>query len=110
VSDVAEINDLQEVVVQPLFLNRDGIEVPVDGVPVWTVEDPNIVVVTPSDDGLSAVISARGPAGETRVYVDADANLSFGVRTIRGILQVIVEESGAVTVSWTISEPRDRSI
>src|SRR5258708_5761655 len=49
----------------------------VDGKPTWVSNDGSIATVTPSDDGLSAVVVAQA-LGTTTIVVSADADLGQG--------------------------------
>lgn len=105
----ARFNNLQEVPVSVRFLDDHGRVVAVDGVPTWEAGDTTIIDLAVEADGMSAVVKSRGPAGHTTVTVRADAQVGDGVREITGVLEVEVTESGAMTVEFTVGEPRDRT-
>lgn len=77
----------------------------------WGSDNPALVSVTQSDDGLSAVISSvPGPGvGSAVVTVTADADLGDGVRTITETLtvNVIPGDASALGILIGAEEPRD---
>lgn len=77
-----------------------------DGSVQWT--GPDFLTVTPSADGLSADVSAKGPLGSGQLSVSADADLGDGVTTITGVLQVDVLAGQAVSLSVDSSTPAEQ--
>lgn len=73
----------------------------IDGIATWASSDPTLVAVTPSVDGLSALVVAVGALGTTQVTVTADADLGSGVRAITGLLDVTVVAGEAVGLTVT---------
>lgn len=72
--------------VQLGVFKADGVTpAPVDGVPVWASSDETVIKVTPSDDGMSAVIDSVAPGGPARITVSADADQGAGVVEITGV-------------------------
>jgi hypothetical protein len=72
-----------------------------DGVPKWASSDPTVATVTPSADGLSAKVAPL-KEGTATISVDVDADMTAGVRLIRGSAQVNVKRTEAATVTITI--------
>jgi hypothetical protein len=66
---VFTLTDDQEVDVALDLLDRHGNPATAAGVPQWTVTDPGILTVTPSADGLTAVVRAAGKTGPAQVSV-----------------------------------------
>lgn len=66
--------------------------------PAWSTSDENLLEVTPSADGMSAVVRAKGPVGTAQLRVDADADLGEGVRQISGTLDVEVLAGDAAAI------------
>ncbi|MGH8710513.1 MAG: hypothetical protein ACREVA_04250 [Burkholderiales bacterium] len=69
-----------------------GNTVRVDGLPMWSASEPDVVMITVSEDGMTAVIAALAP-GNTNVFARADADLDPGddqVREISGMIDVTV--------------------
>ncbi len=64
--------------------NAKGNPAAVDGIPVWASSDATVLAVTPSDDGMSAVVDTVAP-GTARITVTADADLGPGTTTITGV-------------------------
>ncbi len=67
-----------------------------NGGPVWASSDETIVTVTPSTDGLSAVVKAVGPLGTAKVSVTGDADLGPDTKAIFGELDVTITKGLAV--------------
>lgn len=99
------LTDAQKVTLSVGFTNPIGNPAPVDGVPVWTVSDPNIIDLQVSDDGLTAEAITKGPLGPCQVTVTADADMGEGNRSITGTLDIEVRASEAVTVGITAGTP-----
>lgn len=107
----AQFTDQQEVPVSVRFLDDHGRVVPVERAPSWeeAAIDPGgeaLVDLVVEPDGMSAVIRSRGVAGNTTVEVAANVQIDGGIRGVVGILDVTVTPSGAVTVEFTVGEPR----
>lgn len=106
---VAELTNLQEVDVTPEFLKADGQPAIIDGVPIWTNDNEDMVSVIPAADGKSAIIRTRGPIGTARVTVSGDTNPGAGIIELVGVLEVDVVSDGSMTVRWTVGTPRART-
>ncbi|MES2146705.1 MAG: hypothetical protein V4491_02535 [Pseudomonadota bacterium] len=76
----------------------DGTAASVDGVPVWASSDATVLAVTPSADGMSAVVDTVAP-GTGRITVTADADLGAGVKTITGVSEDINVTLGASSMA-----------
>ena len=75
----------------------------VEGVPAWASSDITVLVVTPSSDGMSAVVDSVAP-GTARITVTADANLDPGVTTeITGVSEDVNVTLGAAGPASVIS-------
>lgn len=88
--------------IQPVDAKGNPAEVQAGSVQ-W--EGPDTLTITPSEDGLSAEIAAKGPLGSGQVSVSADADLGEGVTTIAGTLQVDVVAGQAVSLGVNTSDP-----
>lgn len=75
----------------------------VDGAPVWSLTDPSLATLTPSEDGMSCGIAPVGPVGSCTLQVNADADLGEGVVTIAGELPLVFIAGEAVSVSISIA-------
>lgn len=88
--------------------DSQGRDARVDGVPSWASSDETVLKVTPSDDGMSAVIDTVAP-GTARVSVKADADLGGGVQEITGVTEDINVSIGpshvATTMTLTLGDP-----
>jgi len=80
----------------------------VEGVPVWASSDETVLLVTPSVDGMSAMIDTVAP-GTARITVSADADLGEGVVPLTGVTEDIIVTLGtaglAATMTLTLGEP-----
>lgn len=74
--------------------NPDGKPVRVDGVPTWTVTSGD-VTVTPSEDGLRAVVLPGAANSNSVIEVTADADLGEGVTPVTDTVDVAVVEASA---------------
>lgn len=81
-----------------------------DGVPVWAVEPPGVVSVTPAEDGLSAVVAAIGPIGTAQLRLTADADLGDGVRELVGLLDLEVVAGEAVALGLLPGVPEEQPV
>ncbi len=75
-----------------------------DGVPAWTVVSGESTV-TPSTDGLSALIVSSDNLGDTQILVKADADLGEGVEEISEILEVQVAGASAKNLGIVVGTP-----
>jgi len=92
------LTDEQRVSCRAEFRTAAGNVAKVDGVPVWSKNDPQgILNLIASGDGLTAIIAATGGVGQAQVQVVADANLGEGVREVTGVLDVEVQPAEAVS-------------
>jgi hypothetical protein len=98
---------VQQVTLSIHPVDARGNSAPIDGVPVWSVSDPTIATLTPTDDGLSATLVAL-TIGHEQVTVSADARLGSDVSTISGVLEVDVVAAEAVTLGITAGEPENQ--
>src|SRR5262245_20948659 len=80
----------QEVVVSLVITDQYGNPASVDGLPAWEASNVAVLAVRTAADGMSAVVTARGPAGTSQVKVVCDADLGEGVIEITGLLDVEV--------------------
>lgn len=103
------LTDEQKCSLAVEFKTAAGNPAKVDGTPVWTVSDENVLEVQPAEDGLSAVVLAKGPLGNGQVRVTADADLGEGVREIHGLLDVEVVASEATSVIVVSGVPESKT-
>lgn len=100
------IKDNEKFSVSISVVDAKGNPAKIDGAPVWTPSDVNGLVVAPSADGLSAEVIAVGPLGVFQVKVEADADLSEGVKSLVGVLDVEVIAGEAAAISFSVSAPQ----
>ncbi len=79
----------------------------VDGVPVWTVDNTDVLSVEAAADGMSCVVKTIGPLSATAPLVtfSADADLGAGVKPLIGTFTVTVTAGEAVRVEITPTGP-----
>lgn len=80
--------------------DRRGNPAKLDGVPTWAVENPTVISIEASEDGLSAVIKAQG-VGESDYNANGDADLGPGTRPIIASGHVKVTQGEATIVEIT---------
>ncbi len=97
----------QRLPVSVEFKDKFGNAAKVDGKPAWALTDASFGTVEAADDGLSAVFTPAGKAGEALLQVNADADLGEGVKAILGELAVTLLPGDAETVSITAGEAQD---
>ena len=66
------LTDEQQVAATVSFLDALGNTTTDDGIPVWAAVDATLLNVVAAADGLSAVITAVGPEGDTQVTCTAN--------------------------------------
>lgn len=91
--------------------NNRGQPAQVDGVPVWASSDETVLMVTPSADGMSAVVDTVA-AGTGRITVTADADLGAGTTTITGVSEdvnvTVGPNSQASVMTLNLGAPADK--
>ena len=102
------LTDSQQVNAKVAFVDKKGNPANVDGVPQWSVDNPNLLNITPAADGMSCLIAAVGPLGSGNVTVKADADLGAGVTEIIGTAQIDVVGGAANTVAINFDQPTDQ--
>jgi hypothetical protein len=76
-----------------------------DGAPTWASSAPEVITVTPAEDGMSAEIVAAGPVGTGQISVTADARLGEEVVPVAAVLDVEVKPGEAVTLVVNTTAP-----
>lgn len=82
----------------------------IDGLPVWTSSNPDMVTISVSEDGLSATVESTGLMGSTQISVSVDADLGSGVEELVGVLDIEVKSGKAVGINITAGTPEERQI
>ena len=83
------------------IVDKFGNPAQVDGAPKWAVTDASLADIVAAADGLSAMVTPKGPLGAFQVQVSADADLGEGVKAILGSLdvEVLAGEATAVVIA-----------
>ena len=102
------MSDSQQTNCSVVFVDKKGNPAPVDGVPQWLVDNPNVLALAPAADGMSCLVSAVGPLGDATVTVKADADLGSGVTEVIGTLAVTITGGTATTVTITPAAPTEQ--
>jgi hypothetical protein len=97
----------QQLTVSINPLDRQKKPAKVDGAAVFTSSDESVATVTGNDDGLSALVVARG-VGNYSISVSADADLGEGVVTIVGTATGTVTQGEAVSIDVVSGEPEEQ--
>lgn len=79
-----------------------------DGIPEWATSDPAIASVTPSADGLSAVVKAAG-IGVAAVSVTGDKKHGADVSPFVGSIDVQVNEADVESVEIIAGAPEEQA-
>jgi hypothetical protein len=95
-----------DLAIQPK--DKKGNPAQIDGVPVWSSSNVDVVALTPAADGLSCVAKA-GLIGTAQVSVTADADLGAGVKPITGLLDVNVAAGEAYSMGVITGTPREQA-
>ena len=74
----------------------------------WGSSDDSLVSLEVAADGLAAVIVPKGPTGECTVSVTGDGDLTSGVKTIVGTLEITVVAADAVSIAVVAGAPVDQ--
>jgi hypothetical protein len=102
------LTDIQGFNVAVAFQDSRGNPATVIAAPVWAASDENLLTVTPSDDGLSATVVAKGPLGVGQVTLNADGGPNAGDDPIVGVLDVEVVSSKATQAVFSPAPATDQ--
>lgn len=94
----------QKVTASVKFVDRAGNAARVDGLPSWSSSDSNVAEVVASEDGMTAVVLAKG-VGSVQISVTADADLGEGVKPLTRAATLEVVSGEAVDEQITFGEP-----
>jgi len=103
------LKDSQQFSASVRYVTAKGNQAPVDGIPEWSVSDPNVLTVEVAGDGLSATVKALGPLGQCQVSNTADADLGEGTKSIIGTLDVDVVAGEAVAAIIEAGAPIEQT-
>ncbi len=102
------MSDSQQVGLTIKVVDKKGNKAPIDGVPEWSVDNTELLALTPAADGLTCVVAAVGPLGDGNVTVKCDADLGSGVVPIIGTLAVTITGGAATTVTIDAGTPTEQ--
>lgn len=86
-------------------VDKFGNPAAIDGLPVWGTNEPDKLDVVVAGDGMSAVISAKGPMGTAQVTVTGDADLGEGRKEIVGVLDFNLLAGEATGFAFNVGAP-----
>ena len=102
------LTDSQKVNISVAPKTAAGNDAVVDGAPVWTSSNPDVLTVMPSEDGFSAVVETTGLLGTAQISVVVDADTGEGVTELAGVENFEVKAGQAVSLGLAIGEPETR--
>lgn len=96
----------QQLIASFVVSDARGNPARIDGVPQWASSNTDVATVTPSGDGLSAVIRAL-QAGTASISVTVDADLGAGVRPLIGTGDIEVQAGVAEVIRLVFGQATD---
>lgn len=102
------LTDEQKVTLTLKPLTAAGNPARVDGVPVWSQSNADVLDLEVAADGMTAVALAKG-LGPSQISVVADADLGDGVREITAVQDVVVKAAEAVTLGIEAGTPEPKA-
>lgn len=96
-----------QVKLSVVFKDSKGNVAKVEGKPVWTTDNSEVLALVPGEDGLSCLVKAAGPLSETptTVTMTADADLGEGVKALVGTFVVNKVTAGEAVVVEVVTGP-----
>lgn len=70
-----------------------------DGPPAWAPTDETLAEVAVAADGMSAIVTPKGPVGSLKLQVNADADMGEGVKPLLGELDLDLVAGDAEVIS-----------
>ena len=101
------LTDTQKVAASIQPVDAKGNPALVDGIPTWSVSDPELLLLVVASDGMSATIFTVGKLGNGQVVVESDADLGEGFIPLQGILDVTVVAGQAVALNIVTGLPEE---
>lgn len=89
-------------------VDKKGNPANVDGAPLWSTDNTEVLALEPAADGLSCKVSAVGPLGSAKVSVKADALIGDGTVDLFGVLDVEVTAGAATSIEITTDAPAEQ--
>lgn len=100
------LSDSQHVPLTITPVDKKGNPATISSVPVWSVDNPNLLALTPSADGLSCDIASVGPLGSAKVSVSVAADATLPA--LIGELDVTINGGAATTVTIVPGTPTEQ--
>lgn len=97
-----QLTDSQLVTLTISAVDKKGNPVTFAGAPVWSVDNPNLLSLTPSTDGLSCVVASVGPLGTAKVSV------SSTTPSLSGTLDVQIVSGAATQLTIVPGTPSEQ--
>jgi len=102
-----QLSATQQVRVSAQFLDKHGNPAQVESCN-WLTDNSDVLALTPSGDGLSCLVAARGPMGAARLTLSGDADMGEGVIPIIGTLDFEVTAGQASQVALEAGTPEEQ--
>ena len=80
----------------------------VDGLPMWTATNPELVDIEVAEGAMAALVKAKGVVGQTTIQVKADAKIGEGETLIVGELMIDLVALEAQFITLTAGTPVDQ--
>jgi len=104
-----QLTDIQEVVLSISPKDEEGNAAVLEGAPTWVSSDETLLMVTASDDGMSATAATVGPLGSATVTVTAQGDLTgAGSDTLTDTVDVEIVASQASALNTSAGTPTTR--
>lgn len=97
-----------KIVAIGLIKSKKGNPARIDGVPIWMTDNPAVLALTPSEDGMSCRVDAVGPIGAAKLSIKVDADLGDGFKYRTKVIDFSVVAGEAVEFDVDISESREQ--
>jgi hypothetical protein len=97
----------EEAALSLVITDKGGNDAPVDGAPLWSLDNADIGALDVAADGLSAFFKGTGKAGKLRIDVKADADLGEGVVELAGFaeLEVLAGMAASLSLKTVVIKP-----
>jgi len=103
-----KLTDSQQVDLKIQAVDKKGNPAPIEGVD-WSTDNPNVVALMPSADGLTCTVAAVGPLGNAVITAKADADMDPSNRVeIIGTLEVEITGGTAQQVLLVAGTPTEQ--
>lgn len=103
-----QMSDSQQADVTIDARDKKNNPAPLDGVPEWSTDNTDLLLLAPAADGKTCTIKALGPLGTGKVTVKADADLGSGSTEVIGVLDVEITGGQATVINVVPGTPTEQ--